>query len=268
MNLKSSAVLHNGVKMPYLGLGTWKAKPDDCYNAVKYALEAGYRHIDTAAIYGNEDSVGKAVNDSKIPREEIFLTTKLWNSDHGNIEIAFEKSLKRLGMKYVDLYLIHWPVEQRLESWKVFERLYSRGMARSIGVSNFTIRHLSELLKLAKIAPMVNQVEFSPYLYQKDLLEFCVQNKIQLEAYSPLTHGQKLADSKLVEISEKYDKSPAQILIRWALQHRMVVIPKSITKSRIISNSDVFDFEISESDMKAMDLFNEDLRLCWDPTIA
>jgi diketogulonate reductase-like aldo/keto reductase len=244
-------------------------------------------------MYGNEESVGAAIRKSGIPREQIFVTTKLWNSDHGNPERALETSLHKLKMDYVDLYLIHYPVRQRIQSWHALELLRERGKARSIGVSNFTVRHLTELLRETKCIPAVNQVEFHPYLYQRDLLEFCRRSGIVLEAYSPLTKGERLKDRKLVAIANKYptspreganfqsrpsivgkfsrnsnSKSPAQILIRWALQHGLVVIPKSANPKRILENADVFDFEISRADMELLDGFNEDLRTCWDPTHA
>ncbi len=262
------AKLNNGVEMPMLGLGTWQLRAEkEAENAVTWALEAGYRHIDTAAYYNNEESVGKALRNSGLPREEIFVTTKLKNDDHKDPLRAFNTSLRKLDINYIDLYLIHWPVQSmRNNTWKVFEKLYKEGRCRAIGVSNFTIRHLKELLKVAKIVPAVNQVEFTPYLYQKELLEFCEKNKIQVEAYSPLTRGKKLKDTKLVEIAKKYDKTTAQVLLRWALQHDVVVIPKSKTKQRIEENFSVFDFRLSAKDMKKFDGFNEDLRLCWDPT--
>ena len=259
--------LNNGIEMPMLGLGTWQISDRDAENAVLWALEAGYRHIDTAAYYNNEAGVGKAIRKSGIARDEIFVTTKLKNEDHRNPGKAFEASIKKLGTGYVDLYLIHWPVQGlRNNTWKVFEKLYRDGRCKAIGVSNFTIRHLEELLKVAEIVPAVNQVEFSPYLYQKDLLEFCKKNKIQLEAYSPLTRGQKLNDKKIVDIANNYNKTSAQILIRWCLQHNIVVIPKSKTKKRIEENINVFDFSIRSGDMKRLDDFDENLRLCWDPT--
>ncbi len=261
------AKLNNDIDMPMLGLGTWQISNRDVENAVLWALEAGYRHVDTAAYYNNEEGVGKAVRRSGIARDEIFVTTKLRNEDHRNPEKAFEASVNKLGMDYVDLYLIHWPVQgMRNNTWKVFEKLYRDGRCKAIGVSNFTIKHLKELLKVAKIVPAVNQVEFTPYLYQKELLEFCKKHSIQLEAYSPLTRGKKLNDAKLSDIAKKYRKTSAQILLRWALQHDIVVIPKSKTKKRIEGNFDVFDFTIKPDDMKKLDNLNQDLRLCWDPT--
>ena len=262
--MDKKVVLNNGLEMPILGLGTWKSTSGDAENAVLWALEAGYRHIDTAAVYGNEESVGNAIKKSGIPRKEIFVTTKLWNSDHSDIRKALNESLKKLQTDYVDLYLMHWPVEQRNKSWKVLEHLYQEGACKAIGVSNFTIDHLKELLAVAQVVPAVNQVEFSPYLYQKELLEFCRGSRIQLEGYSPLTRGKKLQDEKLVRIAKKYNKSTAQVLIRWQIEHNIVVIPKSATKERIEKNFDV-DFKISQEDMNTLDSLNEDLRLVWNP---
>jgi diketogulonate reductase-like aldo/keto reductase len=235
---------------------------------VRTALDLGYRHIDTAAYYGNEESVGKAIRDSGIAREQIFVTTKLWNSHHGDPERALAGSLRRLAIDYIDLYLIHYPVSERLRSWKLFESFKKRDATRSIGVSNFTIRHLKELHAASATIAAVNQVEFHPYLYQRELLEFCRSQNIALEAYSPLTHGARLKDPKLLALAKKYSKSAAQILIRWALQHDTIVIPKSANPSRIAEDADVFDFEICAPDMQLLDSFNENLRTCWDPTHA
>jgi diketogulonate reductase-like aldo/keto reductase len=231
----------------------------------------GVRKQNKPFIYGNEEDVGEAVRKSGIPREEAFITTKLWNSDHGydRTLAACEKSLRTLGFSYVDLYLIHWPVEGlRNETWKAMERLLKEGKCRAIGISNYMIWHLQELLKNSSTVPAVNQVEFHPYLYQKDLLEFCQSHGIQLESYSPLTKGEKLNDPRLAAIALKYSKSPAQVLIRWVLQRGIVVIPKSSRKERIYENANVFDFEISREDMSALDSFNQDLRTSWDPSTA
>lgn len=286
--------LNDGQQIPQLGLGVWRIPAGrKCEAAVLAAFEAGYRHIDTASFYGNEESVGAAIKASRIRREEFFVTTKLWNSDHANPERALEASLRRLKFDYVDLFLIHYPVRERLRSWHILEKLKQQEKARSIGVSNFTVRHLTELLADSNTVPTVNQVEFHPYLYQRELLEFCNAKGIVVEAYSPLTMGERLNDQKLLAIAKKYpsashtsaerrpkfgflsgqsrgeeNKSPAQILIRWAIQHNLVVIPKSSNPSRIRENADVFDFEITEEDMRTLDAFNENLRTCWDPTNA
>jgi diketogulonate reductase-like aldo/keto reductase len=225
---------------------------------------------------------------SGIPREKIFVTTKLWNTEHDNPKRALDTSLRKLKLDYVDLYLIHYPVAERRQSWRAVEALRAEGKARSIGVSNFTIRHLKELLAEAKTVPAVNQVELHPYLYQRDLMNFCAAKGIVVEAYSPLTQGTRLNDRKLVAVAKRYSsagpqpparlselakslrhgatKSTAQILIRWALQHGLVVIPKSSNRTRIFENADVFDFEITPQDMQLLDSFNEELRTCWDPT--
>ncbi len=268
--LTSTARLNNGVEIPYLGLGVYLAGPGaGTRNAVQHALQAGYRHIDTASSYGNEQEVGIALQKSRIPREEIFITTKLWNSDHGYDETirACRESLMTLGLSYMDLYLIHWPVEKlRNETWKAMIALQEEGKCRAIGVSNYTIRHLEELLADSPVVPAVNQVEFSPFLYQKDLLDFCRSCGIQLEAYSPLTRGKKINHPTITSIADRYGKTLAQIMIRWPLQHNVVVIPKSANQRRIYENADVFDFEISSEDLALLDSLNEDFRICWDPS--
>jgi diketogulonate reductase-like aldo/keto reductase len=268
-HIKSSAILNNGVEIPYLGLGTYLARGRKVHDVVHWALEAGYRHFDTATFYANEAELGRAIRESGIPREEIFVTTKVWNSDQGYRQTlrAFELSNKALGLDYVDLYLIHWPVEQhRRDTWKALLELYETGRCRAIGVSNYTINHLEELLAESDVIPAVNQVEFHPFLYQKKLMEFCQKNKIQLEAYSPLTKGQRLNDPSLTSIAKKYGKSSAQIMIRWVLQHYVVVIPKSSNQNRICENSEVFDFMISEEDMVFLDRLDQRWRCTWDPT--
>ena len=268
-SLSSKIRLNSGVEIPILGLGTWRAEGKECTQAILWAFEAGYRHIDTAAYYGNEEAVGKAIQDSGLDREEIFVTTKLWNDDHGynNALKAFDKSLKRLNLDYIDLYLIHWPVTgRRIETWKALEKLMDDGKVRAIGVSNFMIRHLEELLSNVDIIPAINQIEFNPYIYQKGLHQYCSKHYIQLEAFAPIVRARKFDDPKLLELCKKYDKTPAQILLRWAIQHDIIVIPKSVHKERIIENSLVFDFEISSEDMKILDGFHEDYSiLVWNP---
>lgn len=270
LTLNSKITLNNGVKIPVLGLGTFLSEGKNVEKAISWALEAGYRHIDTAAFYDNEISVGKAVKNSNIPRDELFITTKLWNNSHGYNKAlkAFEASLKRLNLEYIDLYLIHWPVPgKRVETWKALEKIYKEGEVKAIGVSNFSPFHLKEIIKESDVIPAVNQVEFTPFLYQKELLDFCKDNGIQLEAYSPLTRGTKLGNPKLAEIAAKYKKSSAQLLIRWGLQHGLVSIPKSSHKERIIENSQVFDFEISEDDMNKLNGIDEVFRITpWDPS--
>ncbi len=270
INLSAKVKLNNGVDMPIFGLGTWQiTSGKEAEEAVLNAFKAGYRLIDTAQIYGNEESVGKALNKSGVPREEVFITTKLWNSDHGyeSAIAACERSLKRLELSYIDLYLIHWPVTSlRNEAWRAMETLLEEEKCRAIGVSNYMIRHLEEILDNSSTIPAVNQVEFSPYLYQKELLGFCSSHGIQLEAYSPLTRGLKLKDPRLVSIARKYHKSTAQILIRWVLQRGIVAIPKSSKEEHIHDNANVFDFAISTEDMRAIDSFNTNLRIGWDPS--
>ncbi len=264
--LGANVRLNNGHEMPVLGLGVWKMSVSEAKQAVLHALRAGYRHIDTAALYGNERGVGEAIKESGIPREEIFVTTKLWYENHFQAEKELEKSLDKLGLDYVDLYLMHWPELPRIETWKKLEKTCEQGKCRAIGVSNFTITHLQELLSQCNIVPVVNQVEFHPWLYQKELLEYCKRKGIVVEAYSPLTHGKKLGDARLEELAKKYGKSPAQILIRWALQHGTVPLPKSKSPERISENAQVFDFQISPEDMKQLNAFHQNLRTCWDPT--
>jgi methylglyoxal/glyoxal reductase len=268
--VEAVAELNNGVKIPRLGLGVYQSPPGQLTRkAVEYALKVGYRHIDTARIYGNESDVGAAIRESGISREDVFVTTKLWNGDQG-YETALKacnESLKRLGLRYLDLYLIHWPVQDsRAQSWKALVELLKDGKCRSIGVSNYTIRHLTELLESSSIVPAVNQVEFSPFLYQKQLLDYCAKQKIQLEAYSPLTQGEKLNHPVVQRIAGKHSKTSAQVLIRWGIQHNLVTIPKSIREERIKENSEVFDFNLTPDDMKALDSLNENFRNSWDPT--
>jgi len=267
--ISTTARLNNGVEIPFLGLGVYLARAgDQAQNAVKWALEAGYRHIDTAKFYANERDVGEAVRASVVPRAEVFVTTKLWNSDHGYEQAlqAFEGSYNALGLDYVDLYLIHWPVEgKRAESWRALLEIYATDKCRAIGVSNYTVRHLEELLASSPVIPVVNQVEFHPFLFQKDLLDYCRAHDIQLQAYSPLTKGQRLNDPNISRVAEKYGKSNAQIMIRWALQHDVVVIPKSSNRERIRENAAVFDFQIADEDMAFLDSLDESWRCTWDP---
>jgi diketogulonate reductase-like aldo/keto reductase len=272
LSLGSRATLHDGSEIPFLGLGVYQSPAGRAtQDAVRYALEVGYRHVDTARIYGNERDVGLAVRESGVSRDEIFVTTKLWNTDHGYDAAirACERSLRELGLSYVDLYLIHWPVpDRRIETWKALGELAKRGLARSIGVSNFTIGHLEELLDATDLVPAVNQVEFSPFTYQKALLEYCRDHRIRLEAYSPLTKGYRLAHPTLREIASRAGKTPAQVLLRWGLQHDVVVIPKSNRRERILENSRVFSFSLSARDMGILDGLDEGLRTGWDPTGA
>jgi len=270
LTITSTKELNSGQEIPMLGLGVYQTPAGRItQEAVKFALKTGYRHIDTATIYGNEEDVGRGVRDSGVPREHVFVTTKLWNSDHGYDAAlkACDRSLRRLGLGYIDLYLIHWPVtELRGETWRALIELQRRGSCRAIGVSNYTVRHLQELLDGSEVTPAVNQVEFNPFLYQEELLKFCNGKGIQLEAYSPLTRGHKLSHPTVLDVAKKHSKSPAQIMIRWSLQHGLVVIPKSARPERIKENSEVFDFNISPADMSRLDSLSEDLRTDWDPT--
>jgi diketogulonate reductase-like aldo/keto reductase len=259
-----SVKLNNNYEMPIIGLGTFRSKENDAYKAVKVALETGYRHIDTAMIYGNEEELGRAIKDSGIPREELFITTKLWNTDQGyekTIE-AFNKSLKNLGLEYVDLYLIHWfkGYENALETYRAFEKLYEEGKIKAIGVSNYNVHHLMYLLEHATIPPMVNQVETHVTLQNHFLHDYCKENNIQLEAYAPLMSHRisDLLENKTMEkVAKKHHKTIPQIAIRWLIERNIVVIPKSITPSRIQQNFDVFDFSLDEEDMKEIRTVNK-----------
>lgn len=268
LKIDSKIELHNGIFMPLFGLGTWPLKGKEVYEAVLRALRLGYRLIDSASLYGNENEIGDALNDTKVPRDEIFITTKVWNDEQGfeNTLKAFEKSLGRLKLDYIDLYLMHWPVSGvRNETWRALETIYNSGKVHAIGVSNYTIRHLNELIGTSSSLPMVNQIEFSPFLFQKELMEYFQAKNIIMEAYSPLTRGRKLGNKTVKEISKKYNKTPAQVLIRWGLQHSIVEIPKSGNERHLIENADVFDFSLDENDMTALDSLNEDFRLGADP---
>jgi len=249
--------LHNGFEMPQFGLGVWRSEPGaETEQAVRWAIEAGYRHIDTAAIYQNEASVGKAVAESGVPREQVFVTTKVWNSDQGydGALRAFQTSLNKLAMDYVDLYLIHWPVKGKFkETWRAFEHIYGEGRAKAIGVSNFLVHHLEDLLGSAKVKPMVNQVEFHPRLQQPELLAFDQKNEIAHEAWAPIMKGRVNDIPEIQAIAKTHGKTPVQVTLRWELQKGVVTIPKSVKQERIASNVDVFDFELSEKEMAAID---------------
>jgi len=267
--LQGTTVLHNGVKMPYFGFGTYKVKGgEEVYNAVRTALETGYRLIDTAALYENEEGVGRAIRDSGIPREEIFVTTKVWNSDQGYDSTlrAFETSLKKLDIGYIDLYLIHWAVKGKyLDTWKALVELYKEGRVRAIGVSNFQIHHLQDIMDHFDEIPTVNQVELHPYLTQEELREFCAKHNIKVEAWSPLGRGRLLDLPELKRIAEKYGKTPAQVVLRWHVQNDIIVIPKSVHPERIKENADIFDFELSDEDMAAINRLNRNERFGKDP---
>jgi diketogulonate reductase-like aldo/keto reductase len=268
--LRSTLPLRGGVEIPALGLGVYQSRPgEETRDAVKVALAAGYRHVDTARAYRNERDVGEALRESGVPRDEIFLTTKLWNSDHGYDATlrACDESLARLGVERVDLYLVHWPVEGlRRESWRAMEKLLADGKARAIGVSNYTIRHLDELAATAQALPSVNQVELHPFLQQRALLERCRALGVQVEAYAPLVKAQRMSHPVIARVAQRHGKTPAQVLVRWGLEHEVVTIPKSVTPERIRENAQVFDFALDAEDLAALDALDEGYRTSWDPT--
>ncbi len=268
LTINSTVELLNGIEMPRLGLGVWRAKDgQETENAVLTALRAGYRSIDTASMYDNEQGVGRAVRASGIPREQVFVTTKVWNNEQGydNTIKAFRNSLDRLKMDYADLYLVHWPVAGKYkETYRALEELYDRGIVRAIGVSNFNIHHLEDLMGSCRIKPMLNQVELHPLHTQKKLLAFCRKEGIQLESWRPLMQG-RLDLPLIAELSAKYGKTPAQIVLRWHLQLGVVTIPKSTQEERIRENGDLFGFELEPDDMNRIDQLNRDHRFGADP---
>jgi len=267
---KPALILRGGIAIPQLGFGVFRIPPGDATRAaVTSALEAGYRHVDTAAIYRNESDVGAAIRASGLPSGSVWVTTKLANTDQGarTARRAFEASLARLGFEAVDLYLLHWPHERRLESWRVLEQLHAEGLARSIGVSNFLVRHLDELLANASVPPAVNQIELSPFLYRSrvDSVQRCAEEGIAVEAYSPLTKGRRLHDPTVGAIAEEVGRTPAQVLVRWSLQKGFVVLPRSSNHARIAENADVFDFLLEDRQMARLDALDEGLTTGWDP---
>lgn len=272
-NIQNTTTLHNGVKMPWLGIGVFKVEDGpELVNALKFAITHGYRSIDTAAIYRNEEGVGQAIregiHETNISREDLFITSKVWNSDLGyeSTIAAYETSLQKLGLEYLDLYLIHWPVAGKYkEAWRALETLYKEGKVRAIGVSNFQIHHLEDLLKDAEIKPMINQVEYHPRLTQVELKSFCERQGIQLEAWSPLMQGQLINNPTLQEIANKHDKTVAQVIIRWDLQNGVVTIPKSTKEHRIVENSTIFDFELTTEEIQKINELNQNHRVGPDP---
>ncbi|GAQ80986.1 Aldo/keto reductase family protein [Klebsormidium nitens] len=279
--LTSSVTLNTGFEMPVLGLGTYKAKGVDVRNAVKWAIEAGYRHIDTASIYRNEEDIAEAIRDSRVARESLFITSKVspYQQGYEKARKALQESLTRLGTDYLDLYLVHWPgassvpvtsernVHLRHETWRAMEEAFREGRCRSIGVSNFLRTHLEELLSASSVVPAVNQIEVHPYLTQEGLREFCASKGIRVEAYSPLGCGELLSDATVVRLAHKFGRTPAQVLLRWGLQTNLIVIPKSVTKERIEENARVFDFdfELEGEDVASLLALNKNERFCWSP---
>ncbi len=269
LRIDSREKLNSGIEIPVFGFGTYQLTGEKrVKEAVTAALAKGYRLIDTAQMYGNEEYVGEAIRQSGIPREEVFITTKLDNNQHGydKAKKSFDKSMNRLQLGYVDLFLIHWPIEGlRLESWKALVDIYNQGGAKAIGVSNYTIRHLTELFANSDTKPAVNQVEFNPFNFQDDLLSFCKKEGIRLQGYTPLSRANKFDNKTIQEISGKYSKSPAQVMLRWAVQHDVIPIPKSSHRERIKENAEIFDFNIEDRDMEKLNVLNENYRLAMDP---
>ena len=258
--LSPTIELNSGARIPRVGLGVFQTPPGETtQNAVRWALEAGYRHIDTAAMYGNEADVGAAIRASGLPREEVFVTTKLWFTDHGfePAQKAARASLVRLGLSYIDLYLIHWPrapsPQARLDSWRALEGLHREGTLRAIGVSNYSVRHLEELRAHATVAPAADQVEFHPFVYDPELLRYAADHAIRIEAWSPLTRGRQLDHPTIAAIAAAHHRTPAQVLLRWGLQHDLIVLPKSVRRERILENAQIFDFELAAAEMASLD---------------
>lgn len=273
-NLNSTITLNNGIEMPRVGLGVFRVEnSSELVNAVKVAIKNGYRSIDGAAIYGNEEAMGEGIREgikeAGISREDLFITSKVWNADLGyeSTIAAYEASLKRLGVEYLDLYLIHWPVEGKYkEAWRALEYLYKEGRVKAIGVSNFQVHHLQDLLKDAEIKPVINQIELHPYLSQEKVREFCKENDIQVEAWSPLMAGNGLLENDILKaIAKKYNKTTAQVVLRWDLQNQVITIPKSTNEGRLVENIDIFGFNLSKDDMDRIDSLNKDLRVGPDP---
>jgi diketogulonate reductase-like aldo/keto reductase len=273
MRPSDKVTLNNGVAIPRLGLGVYQSgRGRATENAVRWALERGYRHVDTASMYGNETDVGAALQrafaTAQVRREDVFVTTKLWNSDHGYGEAmrAFDASLRRLGLAQIDLFLVHWPVpDGRLHSWRALERILSEKRCRAIGVSNYMVHHLEEVLSRANVPPAVNQIELHPWCQQRDVVAFCEAHNIAVIAYSPLTKGMKLADPGLGAVARAARRTPAQVLLRWSLQKGFITIPKSARRERIIENAAIFDFSLSSDQMATLDRFNEERHVTWDP---
>lgn len=267
-SLKDTITLNNGVKMPGFGLGVYKVEEDIAVDAVRTALKNGYRSIDTASFYQNEKGVGKGLRESGVSRDEIFVTSKVWNDEQGydrTLE-AYERSLNQLGLDYLDLYLIHWPVKDKYkETWRAMERLYEEGSVRAIGVSNFHVHQLKDLMKDSNVKPAVDQIELHPHLTQEDLRAFCEGENIRIEAWSPLKKGRIFEEPGLKEIAQKYEKTPAQVILRWNIQHEIITIPKSTNEKRIIENANIFDFSLTEQEMASIDQLNKGERTGTNP---
>ena len=262
--------LNNSAKIPQVGLGTWMMKDQkECKQAVEWAIDAGYRHFDTAQIYENEEFVGEALKNCNVPRKDLFITTKIWNDNQwwDDLIPSLDESLKKLQTDYVDLLLLHFPVtETRGPAWRKMEEVFKSGKAKSIGVSNYTIKHLEELLEQCEVKPVVNQVELHVFLQQPELVEYCQKKGIAVEAYSPLVHGHGLNDPVLQVIGKKHDKSVAQIMLRWCVQQDWIILPKSVHNERITENIDVFNFKLDEDDLSKIKELEKNFRTCWDPT--
>jgi diketogulonate reductase-like aldo/keto reductase len=271
-DLNGTFTLNNGYEMPYLGLGTFQASDgEEVKNSVKYAIDAGYKLIDTASFYGNERGVGEAIKESGVARDDVFVTTKVWNDDQGFEQAlkAYDTSLDKLGMDYVDLLLIHWPITGKFkDTWRAFEKIYNEGRVKAIGISNFLEVHLDQLLPDIKVMPMVNQMEFHPYLIQQSLLDRCAKHNIVYQAWSPIMQGKVFEIDVLKEIGKKYGKNEVQVVLRWDLQRGVATIPKSVNKKRIEQNADIFDFELSGEDMAAINALDHNHRLGFDPMLV
>jgi len=268
MNTQPYATLNNGIQMPLLGLGVYDMYNKEAEAAIEHALHIGYRLIDTATLYRNEKEVGNAIKNSGISRNEIFLTTKVASGDQGYDATlkAYDKSLQLLQQDYADLYLVHWPIKgKRKDTWKALEKLYNEKRVRAIGVANYLMPFLYELETYANVAPALNQIEFTPWLFVKDVLDFCKDKHIQLQSYSPITRGKKFDDARLQQLCKKYNKTPAQIILRWNIEHGVSTIPKSANPARIEENFNIFDFSLSKEDVALIDGFNEGFRICENP---
>ena len=267
----STITLSNGIKMPFIGLGTWQVKdPEEGILAVKSAIQSGYKAIDTAVVYQNEAAVGEGIKQSGVDREELFITTKVYNDCQGYEEThqSFKESLERLQLDYVDLYLIHWPITEKYhESWRAMEEIYESGKAKAIGISNFHPQHIEDLMTTAKIKPMINQIELHPNLNQKELVTYCQEKNIAITAYSPLGHGNLLDNPIIEEIGKAHNKSVAQVILRWDIQNGITAVPKSVNPERIATNIDVFDFELTTEEMAKIDALHTGERVNKNPDI-